>query len=224
VVGFGFVSSLGKYKVLNLTSGGGTQHICEVFTVGMDNSWRMGQTPPLSINSYGHTPYVNGNLHKLTQRNDKGGNSKILIFNLEKETWTMMRLPGHPRISWSSIYGWHTELREIRGLLCFTCCIENNTIDIWMLREYENEVWSMDFVINMTIPRVMPNGMKFWIREYYGCFPLDFMADGRILLEMDNFMGERWFYDPQDGSVQLAGHRGGYSTLYVENLVPISGF
>jgi len=104
VLGFGFVSSLGKYKVVNITSDIWNQDRCEVFTVGMDNSWRIGKPPPSSIKSYGHTPYVNGNLHKLTDRNDKGENSKIVLFNLEKEIWSMMTLPDHPRILPVSTY------------------------------------------------------------------------------------------------------------------------
>ncbi|CAM0948843.1 unnamed protein product [Alopecurus aequalis] len=222
VKGFGFVSSLGKYKVVLITSGIVTQGICEVFTVGTDNSWRIGKTPPSSIDTYGHTPYVNRNLHKLTRRNDKDGNSKILLFNLENETWTMMKLPDHPQCH---IYRHHTELREIECLLCFTCCIQNKSIDIWMLRDYANEVWSKDFVIDMTLPRVMPDGVNFRIYEFYGWFPLNVIADGRILLHMESIVDDRWFYyDPRDGSIQLADHKGRDITIYAENLVPICGF
>ena len=135
VVGFGFVSSLEKYKVVSITSNIGTQVTCEVFTVGMDNSWRIGKTPPSAIYPHGHTPYVNGNLHMLTWWNDKGENSKILVFNLEKEKWAVMTLPKHPRIPECSIYREHTELRDIQGLLCFTCCFENKSVDIWVLRD-----------------------------------------------------------------------------------------
>jgi hypothetical protein len=68
-----------------------------------------------------------------------------------------------------------------------------------MLRDYRNEVWSKDFVIDMTNPRVMPNQLKFWIKALYGLFPLNVMADGRILLQMDNIIDDRWFYyNPSD--------------------------
>jgi len=93
-----------------------------------------------------------------------------------------------------------------------------------MLRDYEKKVWSKDFVIDMTLTRAMRNGVNFHIIAYYGLFPLDFMADGRILLEMDNAMYERWFYDPKDGSVQLAHRHGRHTILYAESLVPVSGF
>ncbi|CAM0948847.1 unnamed protein product [Alopecurus aequalis] len=225
VVGFGFVLSLGKYKMVNITSGIGTQDTCEVLSVGMDISWRIGKTPPSSIYPFGHTPYLHGNLHMLTWRNDEDQNSKILLFNLEKELWAMLKLPEHPIIPQCSIYQDYTGLREIQSLLCFTCCIPNKSIDVWMLRDYENKVWSKDFVIDMTLPRVMPDGFKFRITELYGWFPLNVMADGTILLHIESAMDDRWvYYDPQDGSIQLADHKGRHTTLYAESLVPISGF
>uniref|UniRef100_A0ACD6A1X4 Uncharacterized protein n=1 Tax=Avena sativa TaxID=4498 RepID=A0ACD6A1X4_AVESA len=189
----------------------------------MDNSWRIGKTPPSYIHKHGHTPYVNGNLHKLTE-SDKDVDSKILVFSLEKETWTVMTLPDHPRIPQAGIYCWHIELREIKGLLCFICCIQNKSIDIWMLRDYGNKVWSKDFVIDMTLPRAMPDGLSFQIRDNYGYFPLNVTSDGRILLQM-NVMYDRWFYyDPRDRTVQQTDHKGVYTTLYAEDLVQISGF
>uniref|UniRef100_A0ACD5YEP1 Uncharacterized protein n=1 Tax=Avena sativa TaxID=4498 RepID=A0ACD5YEP1_AVESA len=184
VVGVGFVSSLGKYKVVHITCDSQTEDTCEVFTVGMDNSWRIGKTPPSSIYKFGHTPYVNGNLHKLTE-SDKDVNTKILVFSLEKETWIVMTLPDHPRIPQAGIYCWHIELTEIKGLLCFICCIQNKSIDIWMLRDYGNKFWSKDFVIDMTLPRAMPDGLSFQISDNYGYFPLNVTSDGRILLQMN---------------------------------------
>lgn len=186
--------------------------------------WPEGKTPPSSIYCDGHTPYVNGNLHKLTM-NEKDGISKILLFNLEKETWAVMPLPDHPRLPEDTLNRWHTELREMQGLLCFICCIKNKSVDIWMLRDYGNEIWSKDFVIDMAIPRAVPDGLNFGLNGVCGWFPLNVMADGRILLQMDSIAEDKLFYyDPQDGSIQLAGRKGRYITLYAENLVPISGF
>uniref|UniRef100_A0ACD5Z434 Uncharacterized protein n=1 Tax=Avena sativa TaxID=4498 RepID=A0ACD5Z434_AVESA len=63
VTGSGLVSSHGKYKVVSIRCNSDTQDVCEVFTVGIDNSWRKGKSPPSPLCLYGHTPYVDGNLH-----------------------------------------------------------------------------------------------------------------------------------------------------------------
>ncbi|OEL36346.1 hypothetical protein BAE44_0002637 [Dichanthelium oligosanthes] len=139
-------------------------------------------------------PYLNGNLHVLSldliaQAGFKDRNRTVLVFNLE-------------------------ELREMRGVLCFVCCILGKTIDVWMMRDYENNIWSKDLVIDATHLGMRKGSL-------YG-FPLEVMSDGRIFVEMDD---GRWlYYDPKDGSFQLPGHRGFPNAVYAENLVPILGF
>lgn len=216
LTGFGFVSSLGKYKVVSITLD--TEDICEVFTVGMDNSWRKGKSPPSSLYAYGHTAYVDGNLHILSLESKGSWNvMAILVFNLEKEAWGVRALPDEPRLYPSPV-----ELREILGLLSFSCCIPNTRIDIWMSRDYANNVWSKDFVIDVTL---LGAGMNFVVSRFIFGFPLEVMTDGRILLEMHCGDGKRWFYfDPQDGRSQLAYQKGFSAANYAENLVPILGF
>ncbi|KQK01495.1 F-box/LRR-repeat protein At2g43260 isoform X2 [Brachypodium distachyon] len=219
--GFGFVSSLGKYKVISITLG--TPDTCEVFTVGLDCSWWKAESPPCpAFTVSGRTSYVNGNLHMLSQ-DSFDENGKLLLFNLEKEAWSVKPLPD-----WPSEFDWPIELREMQGLLCFICCIPDNRIDIWILRDYANNVWSKGFVIDVTQVVGMPDEMDFGLGpHYFGWFPLEVMTDGRILLQKDAIDDDRWFYyDPWDGSIQLADQTGMFhrTLRYGENLVPILGF
>ncbi|CAM0944391.1 unnamed protein product [Alopecurus aequalis] len=217
VTGFGFVSSHGKYKVVSIACDSDGQHTCEVFTVGIDNSWRKGKSPPSSVCSFIHTPFVEGNLHMLSLES-KGSwyVMAMLLFDLEKEAWSAMALPDETRR-----IRWHVNLRETQGLLSFSCCIPDNSLEIWMLRDYANKVWSKDFVIDVAFLGARMNCAV----SVYFVFPLKMMTDGRILLKMDIRNGYQWFYfDPRDGSSQLADQKGFSTTIYAENLVPIWGF
>ncbi|XP_062220191.1 F-box protein At3g07870-like [Phragmites australis] len=214
LTGFGFVSSLGKYKVVSIILG--SEDICEVFTVGIDNSWRKGKSPRFRISASFHMPYLNGNLHMLSSEctffeESKDGDGRALLFNLEEEAWSVMALPDVQKMDSMAF-----ELREMRGSLCFICRNPEKRIDLWMLRDYASNVWSKDFVIDVTHLQVINSN---WL--LFG-FPLEVMTDGRIFLEMED---DHWlYYDPQNGSFQLVGHKGVSNTVYSENLVPILGF
>nr|TKW41390.1 hypothetical protein SEVIR_1G311800v2 [Setaria viridis] len=189
------LSSLGKYKLLSVSFGTGDTCTCDVFTVGIDDSWRTCKSPPFPVSTSHSMPYLNGNLHMLSL-------GSIDFSGFKDEIWRVL-LPKE------------FELREIRGFLCFVCCIPGRTVDVWMMRDYANGVWSKYLVIDGT-----HLGIK---KGLYG-FPLEVMSDGRIFIEMDD---GRWFYfDPKDGSFQLVGHpgRGARNAVYAENLVPILGF
>uniref|UniRef100_A0ACD5YRJ5 Uncharacterized protein n=1 Tax=Avena sativa TaxID=4498 RepID=A0ACD5YRJ5_AVESA len=214
VTGFGLVSSHGKYKVVNIRCNNDTEDICEVFTVGIDNSWRKGKSPPSPLCPHDHTPYVDGNLHMVSLESKGSWNvMAILQFNLEKEAWSVMALPDETKY-----IRWDVKLREIQGLLSFTCCNLEKSIEIWMLRDYANKVWSKDFVIDIT-----PSGGGRNLGIVFFVFPLEVMTDGRILLQMS---GPEWFYfDPRDGRSQLADQKDFSATaIYAENLVPVLGF
>jgi hypothetical protein len=140
----------------------------------------------------------------------------ILQFNLEEEAWSMIALPEETRSIHCDV-----KLREIQGLLSFTCSDLDKSIAIWMLRDYASKVWSKDFVIDVTL---LGAGMNFVVSLFF-VFPLKVMTDGRFLLQMNSNTGHRWFYfDPRDGSCQLADQKGAPTAIYKENLVPILGF
>ncbi|CAL5019365.1 unnamed protein product [Urochloa decumbens] len=207
-VGFGFVSSLGKYKMVGIILD--PKDTCEVFTVGIDRSWRKGIAPPRSLIISDHMPYINGNLHMLSE-DLVNEDEAVLVFNLEDESWSVMALPDVPDIVEMSC-----ELREMQGFLCYSCCICLERIDIWMLRDYTNNVWSKDLVIDGN-PGV---SNKRWSVDG---FPLEVLADGRIFVGTDY---EWFYYDPRDGSIQKADCKGSnlFTTVYSENLVPVLGF
>ena len=63
--------------------------------MGIDNSWRKGKPPPFSPCKHGHKAYVDDNLHMLSLESKGSWNvMAILVFNLEKEAWSVMALPG----------------------------------------------------------------------------------------------------------------------------------
>ena len=129
----------------------------------------------------------------------------ILVFNLEKEAWSVMALPKE-----AMPISWHVELREIQGLVSSSYCVPDKGIEIWMLRDYANRVWSKDFVIDVTL---LGARMNFVVSVFF-LFPLEMMADGRILLRMNNSNDHQWFYfDPRDGSSQLVDHKGFSTTI-----------
>jgi F-box interacting protein len=217
LTGVGFVSSHGKYKVMSITRDSDAQHSCEVFTVGKDNSWRKGKSPPSSICFYSNTPYVDGNLHMLSVDSKESWNvMAILQFNLEKEAWDVMTLPDETRC-----IQWDVYLREIQSLLSCSYYAEDKSIEIWMLRDYANKIWSKDFVIDVTLLQPIMNSFA----SVHFVFPLDVMTDGRILLQLNSHDGRRWFYfDPRDRSCQLVDEKALSAVGYAENLVPVCGF
>ena len=116
---------------------------------------------------------------------------------------------------------WDVQLRETQALLSFSCRVPDKKIEIWMLRDYASKVWSKDFVIDVTLLGGSTNSV---VSMLFG-FPLKVMTDGRILLQMNRRNCDRWFYfDPRDGSTQLADQKGWSTAIYAENLVPILGF
>ncbi|KAL6635063.1 hypothetical protein ACP70R_027734 [Stipagrostis hirtigluma subsp. patula] len=213
-IGFGFVSSVGKYKVVsvNIDDVG----ICNVFTVGMDKSWRKGKPPPFPICPSVHMPCLNGNLHMMSSDFIHFEDSmheiwRVLVFNLEEEEWSVIELPDDVQ----NTYDISLQLSEIRGLLYFMCCSKKRVIDVWVMRDYGTKVWYKEFVIDGRSLGAVKGRLP------YG-FPIEVMNDGRMFVEMDD---GRWFYyDPRDGSFELAGFEGPLNTIYAENLVPVLGF
>uniref|UniRef100_A0A0D9VKJ6 F-box domain-containing protein n=2 Tax=Leersia perrieri TaxID=77586 RepID=A0A0D9VKJ6_9ORYZ len=217
--GFGFLANLGKYKMLSMLVGGANEDSCEVFTVGNDNLWRVATPPPFPVSVSDHMPFIKEKLHMLAL-DLKGEDSKLLAFDLLEENWLTMDLPLKPHGHLNEVY----EIRDLQGFVCFICCTPSNTIDVWMLMDHADSVWSKYLAIDAeSFARILKG--QFIIDDMmhaglYG-FPIEPTKKGKIFLELDD---GRWFcYDPRDQSIQVADHKG-ILTSYAENLVPVFGF
>uniref|UniRef100_A0A0D9VKJ8 F-box domain-containing protein n=1 Tax=Leersia perrieri TaxID=77586 RepID=A0A0D9VKJ8_9ORYZ len=213
--GFGFLANLGKYKMLSMLVGGANEDSCEVFTVGNDNLWRVATPPPFPVSVSDHMPFIKEKLHMLAL-DLKGEDSKLLAFDLLEENWLTMDLPLKPHGHLNEVY----EIRDLQGFVCFICCTPSNTIDVWMLMDHADSVWSKYLAIDAeSFARILKG--QFIIDDMmhaglYG-FPIEPTKKGKIFLELDD---GRWFcYDPRDQSIQVADHKG-ILTSYAENLVP----
>ncbi|XP_010913585.1 F-box protein At3g07870-like [Elaeis guineensis] len=230
--GFGYVASLGQFKVARF----GYMLSYEVFTVGTDRSWREIGRPPCRVDESRGIPFLNGALHLLPSSMktrqlrvsppfDENGTDQyedecrrdelfvgngIAAFDLELETWSMVPLPSFDcdekrelRLDRAML-----QISELKGLLCLGVGFPH-MLHLRLLMDYDSGRWVKEYSISF-----------FSLR--HACHrpqvtPVAIMDDGRILLDSSEL--GLLFYDRRDERLtEIEGSRGWRARVYVENI------
>ncbi|GLT90278.1 hypothetical protein SLE2022_082210 [Rubroshorea leprosula] len=194
-VGFGYLPSKKEYKVLKLsylqvdlddpnnwvieaeilTIATPTNNLCEVYF----SLWRvLEERCPYVVE--GPSVFVNGFVHWKIHKNPgwvqiRGGDERILSFNLEEEKFQTLPPP-------LSVTGYDSEfeLAGIRGNLWLVeYTHESFVMELWVLKDWENPLWKRECRIDCrTIGKDIGARMM---------HPLDFQNAEEILFRVDEF-------------------------------------
>uniref|UniRef100_A0A0E0DB42 F-box domain-containing protein n=1 Tax=Oryza meridionalis TaxID=40149 RepID=A0A0E0DB42_9ORYZ len=135
---------IGEYRLLLyriesclLRSG---SNACYVYTLGSGDLPRCIGWPEAEAN--GASVLLHGSLHWYKRTEDR-----ILAFNTTAESFRWMRSPFGKAV-WRAFHG----LFEINCMLGMYCCDDGATdVDIWVLEDYEREVWSLKYRVELPV-------------------------------------------------------------------------
>ncbi|XP_008782047.1 putative F-box protein At3g10240 [Phoenix dactylifera] len=232
--GFGYVPSLGQFKVARFDYG----LSCDVFTVGTDRSWRAAGHPPCRVDGGRGMPFLNGALHLLPARAgpadqpvsvefllDDNGTAQyvdelvravlfvgdgIAAFDLELEAWRTVPLPSFDCDEMIELgRGWEMFLRELKGLLCLGVSLPHK-LDLRLLKDYESGRWVKEYSISFSL---LPRACR-WPQAA----PVAIMDDGRILMDCSE-LGLLFYDRREERFTEIEGSRECSASLYVENIL-----
>uniref|UniRef100_A0ACD5WJN1 Uncharacterized protein n=1 Tax=Avena sativa TaxID=4498 RepID=A0ACD5WJN1_AVESA len=172
---------------------------CYVFALGSDQPPRYIGDPDEASGLYSDIPaLVRDSLHWYPLR-QRGESRRVLVFDTTGESFRHMCAPPVGPIR-SNIF-------EVDDKLVVGCCNgAMEAVDIWVLQNYEGEVWVLGYSVKLPVEQ---------IREHFGCWNEDLDAtvvsvDGDVFL-LVNHRG--WvFYVSTDGELVGNFHRDGHQT------------
>ncbi|KAE8796878.1 hypothetical protein D1007_28002 [Hordeum vulgare] len=130
---------------------------CHVLELGSGKPPRRIVWPDaITITLMGLNPHVlfHGNLHWYPLDND-GNNTMIVVFNTTSESFREMRAP---------VVTYCADLFEIDDMLGMSAFDYVNTIDIWVLQDYEREVWALNRRIELHAAEIsVPYDVQLWL-------------------------------------------------------------
>lgn len=186
----------GEYRLLYGELRGDVESVYNILAVGSSEPRRitmtMGSEPaeePLAREFLmhargGHSVLVRRNLHwYLRNRNDS---DKIMVFDTVAESFQWMRPPVAP--------GW-VVLFEMDGTLGMSASGAMARIDLWVLQDYERNVWAFKYRIELPMEQIrqFPEcGV-----EHAGWFAIVVSGDGDVLVRCSN----RVFHCDRKGNV-----------------------
>uniref|UniRef100_A0A5B7BE74 F-box domain-containing protein n=1 Tax=Davidia involucrata TaxID=16924 RepID=A0A5B7BE74_DAVIN len=144
----GFDFSTNEYKVvnirvLNLIRPSERKAECEIFSLGT-RSWRKID-PVFPFNVKGEdwlcewfkgSVFVNGGIHWMLW-----SKKVIAAFDLRDENFRMIPLPRATTITVRSKTPYMIEINGLLALICHEHVLERNTMEIWILKDYQNQAW-----------------------------------------------------------------------------------
>ncbi|CAM0908985.1 unnamed protein product [Alopecurus aequalis] len=165
----------GAYKVVRFGF-----RLCEVFTAGDGDGWRLRESFPFRTYHYNrvhYTPAVNGTLHFLAVALPDVAGS-VLRFNLEREEW-MSRIKGPPNVRLGRP---EISLSELNGSLCMVVPKFHSNgygyTNVWLLSDSVKSTWVKAYKILLD-----PS-------TYYQMMPLRVLKDGtKLLLRYNKYGG-----------------------------------
>uniref|UniRef100_A0ACD5X906 Uncharacterized protein n=1 Tax=Avena sativa TaxID=4498 RepID=A0ACD5X906_AVESA len=174
-------SPTGEYRLLlhraliNLLPEG--QVGCYVFALGSDQLPRYVGEPVAAASTYLHTPaLVRDSLHwyPVHRQSDPqqyhAGSKVVIVFNTTSELLWQMRAPDVP--ARSRVF----EMDAMLGIYSFDEGMR--TVDIWVLQNYESEVW--EWVYSVKLPVAEIKGQS---RCFFGNWTVSVvLVDGEVLL------------------------------------------
>ncbi|KAM1704214.1 hypothetical protein ACFX1Q_026420 [Malus domestica] len=189
----GFTPFTNEYKVLQILFGsdekGDTNITLNIFTLGMDYSWRPLQVdvgdlpfdlqhPPFDMRSDRRSVCLHGAIHWLHEQSQS-----ILVFDLGDEAFRVIPLPQEYDYTreweWDD-YSPDIPIVEVGGCVGVFVDDSRKQNPLWILKDYQNHVW-----VKETIP--VPST----VRRYYDRWKLDCFgtigAGDDLLLEVTLF-------------------------------------
>uniref|UniRef100_M8B269 F-box associated beta-propeller type 3 domain-containing protein n=1 Tax=Aegilops tauschii TaxID=37682 RepID=M8B269_AEGTA len=116
----------------------------------------------------------------------------VIVFDTIAESFRQIRAPLAPRTNYSCIF----EMDNMLGI--YSCDKAQKIVDIWVLHNYESEVWELKYRVDLTIA------------EIWGKFE-GLNGDGDVLLLVRFGQSENWlFYVDTDGKLVAS-----FQDLYV---------
>ncbi|KAK1372838.1 F-box domain-containing protein [Heracleum sosnowskyi] len=153
--GLGFDTSTKTFKMVCTIYEASTSRCTLVHTLGT-TSWREVSKVPSPYILYGEPVFVHGFLHWLAEPSSTSENcqGRIMAFDVSKETF---KLIPHPEICLDKDRGQFRVL-DIKGNLAMFDLSCNTKIDIWVVMDYDNKLWSRDYTVRIDTP--LPDHMQ----------------------------------------------------------------
>ncbi|KAE8802845.1 hypothetical protein D1007_21380 [Hordeum vulgare] len=192
----------GEYKILLYSYTGNmdddelapnSKFACHVLELASGKPLRRIVWPDaITITLLGLNPHVlfHGSLHWYPLDND-GNNTMIVVFNATSESFRQMRAP---------IVTYYADLFEIDDMLSMSAFDYVNTIDIWVLEDYEREVWVLNCRIELHAAEIsVPYGVQLWLDVLVG------PGDGQLVVLVKS---HDWLLEVgMDGKLVATFHR-----------------
>ncbi|XP_059634328.1 F-box protein At3g07870-like [Cornus florida] len=215
VVGFGFVSKIDDYKVVQILYDSDRLAIPDVLVYTMkSNFWRkVGAVAPCYIpKCWTNNVYVNGTVHWMAYKRPKedGVCDSIMSFDMSDEVFWEMGMPNNLSLNYNKVHLAVSDSGESLALILYFESGLGDWWEIWFMNEYGVvESWTKQFIIE----------------QAQISFPLCFLNNGELLFVLYN--GKLVFYDPGDQQVkdlEIYGLPGSFRVVsYMTSLVLLDG-
>ncbi|XP_020093519.1 putative F-box protein At1g47790 isoform X1 [Ananas comosus] len=215
-LGLDYVPSIGRFKVARFfpSAKANARTQCEVLVVGVDRSWRPTKDYPFAvIHRLDQYSLLNGAIHMVSSSLPGG----IAVFNLHREIWRMIQFPCgfcFRENRWAA--EGHMDLRELTGSL-YLSRFTPMKLEIWVLKDYENENWTMQYNIDtLQLFRMIWHDIECYTRVH----PLMIKDDGKILIAVST--PSAVFHYDTEKKVFTALKYIPQPCVYVENYLPLN--
>ncbi|XBI59602.1 hypothetical protein VPH35_040635 [Triticum aestivum] len=198
-------ASTGDCKVLyiGMSPRPNRQQFCKVLTLSVDHEWRETGCPPARVMTgySGGAAAVKGVAYffpSVLRAPAPGNKGYIMAYDLEKEVWRSASVPapapGNKKVVNELSHG----LAELGGCLALMYGDEHGSMELWLLVDPDQAIWSMQCTI--TVPYryqgVQGSHLPLDVAE-----PLWLLEDGRIIMWMwmsgEHPHGVLCMYDPR---------------------------
>ncbi|KAK1670724.1 hypothetical protein QYE76_058883 [Lolium multiflorum] len=181
---------------------------CYVFALGSDHPPRYIGGPDAAAASWYKPALVCHSLHWYPKKHQGESRLVILVFDTMTESFRHMHAPARPTNS--SIF--ESSIFEIDGKLGFYGYNDAmEVLDIWVLRNYEDEVWVREYNVKLPVEEIRGQ-VGCWDDDSYGSV-VSVGGDVLLLVIHDGWM----FYVNTDGELVDSFHRYGQE-IYASDL------
>uniref|UniRef100_A0ACD5XFQ0 Uncharacterized protein n=1 Tax=Avena sativa TaxID=4498 RepID=A0ACD5XFQ0_AVESA len=169
---------------------------CYVFALGSDEPPRRIQWPDAASGLWFRTPALaRDSLHWFPEQ-DQGESRPVIVFDTTAESFRQMRAPVVPTKSY---------IFEMDGTLgIYSCNNDMKAVYIWVLQNYEGEVWECKYQIELPVAKI--RGWFGW-REA-GDFYVSVVSADRDILLLLSYCGSLFYVDI-NGKLVDSFHRDG---------------
>ncbi|CAK9146364.1 unnamed protein product [Ilex paraguariensis] len=209
VVGFGLVSKINDFKVVQILYDLDNQAEPDVLVYGFDDDcWRkIEAVAPCFVNKgWSNNVFVNGCVHWMAYERSKkldGRYNSIMAFDVGDEVFRVMELPRNREINYDQMFLFPSASEESLSLFILFRDGASDRWEMWIMRQYGMaESWMRQFTIvqlQISLPLMIRN-------------------NGEVLLVMNN--GNLVSYDPENQQVKDLGICGLPSSFRIVSYMP----